>query len=428
MTDLNMSKSEELFEEAKKYLPGGVDSPVRAFKAVGGTPPFIVRGKGSHIWDADGNEYIDYVGSWGPLIVGHAHDAVLDAIGKAAKDGTSFGAPNELETKLARLVCYMHPACEMVRFVNSGTEAALSALRLARGATGRDKVVKFAGCYHGHADAFLISAGSGALTFGVPSSPGVPKSVAGDTIVCTFNKLETVEEAFTANAGEIAAVILEPVMGNCGCIPPVDGFLQGLRDICNREGALLIFDEVMTGFRVAPGGAAELYDVMPDLVTLGKVIGGGLPVGAYGGSRELMEQVAPVGPIYQAGTLSGNPIAMAAGLTTLQILNKTGIYEELERKSARLEAGIKAVLDEKGLDYSQTRVGSMFSLFFSDGPVLDDGISGKCDLEAFNRYFHGMLNRGIYLAPSQFESGFISLAHTDEDIDMTIVAARQVLQ
>ncbi len=425
MTDLKLTKSEELFEEAKRYLPGGVDSPVRAYKAVGGTPPFIVKGKGAHIWDADGNEYIDYVGSWGPLILGHAHDVVVNEVTKAARMGTSFGAPNELETKLARLVCHMHPACEMVRFVNSGTEATLSALRLARGATDRDKLIKFAGCYHGHADAFLISAGSGALTLEVPSSPGVPKSVAQDTIVCTFNNLETVEDAFRANPGQVAAVILEPVVGNCGCIPPVDGFLQGLRDICTREGALLIFDEVMTGFRIAPGGAAELYGVTPDLVTLGKVIGGGLPVGAYGGRRELMEMVAPAGPIYQAGTLSGNPLAMAAGLTTLQILNKSGVYEELERRSAMLADGIGRALGEKGLRYCQTRVGSMFSLFFSEGPVVDDGISKKCDLESFNRYFHGMLSRGIYLAPSQFEAGFVSLAHTDEDIDRTIEAAQE---
>lgn len=427
MGEFSQSRSEELFAEAQEYLPGGVNSPVRAYKAVGGIPPFIAGGKGSHIWDVDGNEYIDYVCSWGPMILGHGDDDVLSAVKFTADKGTSFGAPTERETELAKLVCEMHPACEMVRFVNSGTEATLSAVRLARGATGRDKIIKFAGCYHGHADAFLIAAGSGALTFGVPSSPGVPKGTASDTIVCKFNHINTVQEAFEANKDQVAAVIVEPVVGNCGCIPPVTGFLQDLRDVCTREGVLLIFDEVMTGFRIAPGGAAELFGVTPDLVTLGKVIGGGLPVGAYGGRRDLMEQVAPVGPIYQAGTLSGNPLAMAAGIATLRKLNKPGIYEELENKSARLSDGIGRVLGELNLKYMQTRVGSMFSLFFTEEPAIDDGIAGLCDIEAFNRYFWEMLRRGVYLAPSQFEAGFMSLAHTTEDIDRTIEIVHESL-
>jgi glutamate-1-semialdehyde 2,1-aminomutase len=428
MGEFSQVKSERLFSEAQKYLVGGVNSPVRAYKAVGGTPPFIIEASGSKLIDVDGNEYIDYVGSWGPMILGHADIQVVGAVKAAADFGTSFGAPTEREITLAKLVCEMHPACEMVRFVNSGTEATMSAIRLARGVTGRDKIIKFAGCYHGHADAFLIAAGSGALTLGAPSSPGVPQGVANDTIICKFNHIKTVEDAFAANKDEIACVIIEPVVGNCGCIPPVTGFLQELRDVCDNEGALLIFDEVMTGFRVAPGGASELYGVPPDIVTLGKIIGGGLPVGAYGSSREIMEQVAPVGPIYQAGTLSGNPLAMAAGIATLEELNKPGIYEELERKSARLSDGIGEVLGELNLNYMQTRVGSMFSLFFTGEPVIDDGISELCDLELFNKYFRAMLKRGIYLAPSQFEAGFISLAHSDGDIDRTISAVRESLK
>ncbi len=428
MREFSEAKSKDLFSSAKKYLVGGVNSPVRAYKAVGGTPPFIKAAKGSKLVDVDGNEYIDYVGSWGPMILGHADELVIDAVKEAADSGTSFGAPTEREIHLAKLVCEMHPACEMVRFVNSGTEATMSAIRLARGVTGRDKIIKFAGCYHGHADAFLIAAGSGALTLGTPSSPGVPANVAADTIVCKFNHIKTVEDAFEANKHNIACVIVEPVIGNCGCIPPVAGFLEELRDICSLEGALLIFDEVMTGFRVAPGGASELYGIPPDIVTLGKIIGGGLPVGAYGASPELMEEIAPVGPIYQAGTLSGNPLAMAAGIATLIHLNAPGIYDELERKSARLSDGIGGVLTELDLDYTQTRVGSMFSLFFTGEAAIDDGISELCDLETFNRYFRAMLKRGIYIAPSQFEAGFMSLAHSDDDIDRTIEAARESLK
>jgi len=428
MSELNLEKSKAMFDEAQNYLPGGVNSPVRAFRAVGGTPLFIKGAKGSRIRDVDGNEYIDYVGSWGPMILGHAHDSVVNAVKDAAAYGTSFGAPTEAETELAKLVCTMHPACEMIRFVNSGTEATLSAIRLARGATGRDKIIKFAGCYHGHADSFLISAGSGALTLGVPSSPGVPTGTASDTIICTFNSMESVESAFEKYPGEIAGVIVEPVMGNCGCIPPLDGFLEELRDICTREKSILIFDEVMTGFRVAGGGASELYGVTPDIVTLGKVVGGGLPVGAYGGRAELMKQIAPAGPIYQAGTLSGNPLAMAAGFATLKELSKPGTYEELERKSARLSDGIKNVLDEFDLKFTQTRVGSMFSLFCTETYAQDDTISQVCDTTFFNRYFHGLLENGIYIAPSQFEAGFMSLAHTDDDIDTTITAIRTVLK
>jgi glutamate-1-semialdehyde 2,1-aminomutase len=427
MTGRNFTRSRELFEEAKHYLPGGVNSPVRAYKAVGGTPPFIVRGKGSHIWDADGNEYIDYVGSWGPLIFGHADDEILEALLEAARDGTSFGAPTERETRLAKLVCSMNPACEMVRFVNSGTEATMSAVRLARGATGRSKIIKFAGNYHGHADSFLISAGSGALTMGAPSSPGVPECIASETIICTYNNLHSVENAFTANSNKIAAIIVEPVAGNVGCIPPGDGFLQGLRDICTRNGSLLIFDEVMTGFRIAKGGAVERYGVMPDLITLGKIIGGGLPVGAYSGRRDLMEQMSPSGKIYQAGTLSGNPLAMAAGNAMLEKLKSPGVYEELERKSALLSDGIAKIQRDLGTTFTQTRVGSMFSLFFTDQPAIDDSISSKCDLDKFNKWFWPMLESGIYLAPSQFEAGFMSMAHSDEDIGQTINAAREAL-
>lgn len=421
-------RSEELFEQAKELIPGGVNSPVRAFKAVGGTPPFIVKGEGSYIWDADGNKYIDYVGSWGPLILGHADKDVISAIKGAMKHGTSFGAPTEREIHLARLICSMHKACEMVRLVNSGTEATMSAIRLARGITGRSKIIKFAGCYHGHADSFLISAGSGALTFGTPSSPGVPDSFALETIVCAYNNLESVQKAFEENKDKIACVIVEPVAGNIGCIPPLDGFLQGLRDICTLEGAILIFDEVMTGFRIARGGAAEYYNVTPDLVALGKIIGGGLPVGAYGGRRELMEQVSPSGKVYQAGTLSGNPLAVAAGIATLEKLNQPGVYEELDRKSAHLSEGIADVQRKLGLSYTQTRVGSMFSLFFTSDKVVDDSVSSRCDLVKFNRWFWGMLERGIYLAPSQFEAGFVSLAHSDKDIDRTISAAEKVLR
>lgn len=425
---LDMSKSKIYFDEAQRYLVGGVNSPVRAYKAVGGTPPFIAEGKGCRIKDVDGNEYIDYVCSWGPLILGHAHDKVVAAINEAAKCGTSFGAPTTREIELAKMICGMYPSCEMVRFVNSGTEATLSAVRLARGATKRDKIIKFAGCYHGHGDSFLISAGSGALTFDVRTSPGVPKSLAADTIVCRYNDMDSVREAFNVRGEDIAAVIVEPVIGNSGCIPPRDGFLEKLRQICDQYGALLIFDEVITGFRVAPGGASQLYNVKPDLVTFGKIIGGGLPVGAYGGRADIMSLISPLGPVYQAGTLSGNPIAMAAGLATLQELQNPEVYDTLERKSAKLSEGIDNVLRELGADFVQTRVGSMFSLFFTNEPVVDDGVADKCNLDMFKRYFWGMLKRGIYLAPSQFEAGFMSLAHDDESIDKTIDAFSETLR
>lgn len=416
-------KSLSLFQEAQQYIPGGVNSPVRAFKSVGLNPPFIAKGEGSRIYDVDGNCYIDYVGSWGPLILGHRHPQVVEALTKCLEIGTSFGAPTEIETELAKLLVESLPSVEMVRMVNSGTEATMSALRLARAYTKRDKIVKFEGCYHGHADHLLIKAGSGALTLGVPTSPGVPASIGANTIVAPYNDLDTLEKIFRQEGENIAAVILEPIAGNMGCVPPVAGFLQGLRQLTRAYGALLIFDEVMTGFRVAFGGAQNLYNVEPDLTTLGKIIGGGLPVGAYGGKREIMEMVAPQGPVYQAGTLSGNPLAMTAGLTTLRILQEPGVYEELERKSQRLENGLKEAARAAGITTTFNRVGSMFTTFFTNQPVVDLTTATTSDTKAFAQFFKSMLEQGIYLAPSQFEAAFVSLAHSDEDIDRTIEAA-----
>ena len=424
---MQQTKSEKLFAKAQKYIPGGVNSPVRSFRAVGGTPPFIARGSGSHIWDADGNEYIDYLGSWGPLVLGHAHPAVVDALIKAAEAGTSFGAPVAQEVDLARFICASMPSIDMIRLVNSGTEACMSAIRLARAHTGRDKIIKFAGCYHGHADGLLVKAGSGAMTHGIPTSAGVPESYASETLVADYNDLSWVEEAFAAFPEGIAAVIVEPVAGNMGVVPPAPGFLQGLRRITQEHGALLIFDEVITGFRLEAGGAQARFGITPDLTTLGKIIGGGLPVGAYGGRREIMELVAPLGPMYQAGTLSGNPLAVAAGLATLQELTRPGTYEKLESMAARLTEGLTEVFDRKEVPSTINRVGSMFTGFFNHGPVASLAQVEQCDVPGHARFFHGMLENGVYLAPSQFEAGFISLAHTEEDIDRTIAAAEAAL-
>lgn len=421
------SKSKEAFEQAKRFIPGGVNSPVRAFKSVGLTPVFVERGKGSRIYDIDGNSFIDYIGSWGPLILGHAHPEVLEAIRSTAEKGTSFGAPTELETRMAELVCERVHSIDLVRMVNSGTEATMSALRLARGYTGRDKILKFEGSYHGHADSLLIKAGSGVATLGLPDSPGVPFSVAVNTITVPYNDLDSVELAFAKFGDEIAAVIVEPVAGNMGVVPPVPGFLRGLRDITHKYGSLLIFDEVMTGFRVHIHSAQGLYGITPDLTCLGKVIGGGLPVGAYGGRRDIMERIAPTGPIYQAGTLSGNPLAMAAGYTTLKLLGEPGVYEELERKAARLEEGFTANARETGIPSTINRVGSMICPFFTETRVTDYESAKTSDLQRFNRYFAAMLDRGVAIAPSQFEGMFVSTAHTDEDIEATINAHREAL-
>jgi len=425
---LKTDSSAEALRRAEALMPGGVSSPVRAFKAVGGGPPFIASGRGSTVCDIDGNVYIDYVMSWGPLILGHAHPKVVEAVAAALRDGSSFGAPTVREVELAERIAAAMPAVEQVRFVNSGTEATMSAVRLARAATGRPGILKFAGCYHGHVDALLVQAGSGAMTFGSPSSPGVPADTVRHTHLVPFNDLGAVRAVCEARAGEMAAVIVEPVVGNMGCIPPRDGFLEGLRDLADACGILLIFDEVMTGFRVARGGAAERYGVRPDLVTLGKVIGGGLPVGAYGGRRDLMQQVSPVGPVYQAGTLSGNPLAMAAGIATLDLLAEPGAYETLEERSARLESGLAEAAAEAGVAARVQRVGSMLSLFFSGEAVTDDAAARRCDCPAFGRFHQGMLRRRIYLPPSQFEAWFVSLAHSEDDIDRTIEAARDTLR
>ncbi|MDF2963725.1 MAG: glutamate-semialdehyde aminotransferase [Paenibacillus sp.] len=422
------TRSTKAFAEAKLVIPGGVNSPVRAFKSVGLTPLFMERGSGSRVYDIDGNEFIDYIGSWGPLIVGHSHPEVVEAIKKTAESGTSFGAPTELETAMARLVIERIPSIELVRMVNSGTEATMSALRLARGFTKRSKILKFEGCYHGHADSLLIKAGSGVATLGLPDSPGVPESVAVNTITVPYNDLDSVRLAFERYGEEIAAVIVEPIAGNMGVVPPNQGFLQGLRTLTSQYGSLLIFDEVMTGFRVGLNSAQGLYGITPDLTCLGKVIGGGLPVGAYGGKREIMEQIAPSGPIYQAGTLSGNPLAMAAGFTTLTLLGKPGVYEELERKSARLEEGFSANARELGVPSTINRVGSMICPFFTDKTVTDYESAKTSDLQRFNRYFAALLNEGVSIAPSQFEGMFVSTAHTDEDIEATITAHYNALK
>ena len=432
--NLRTDASAEALRRAEALMPGGVSSPVRAFKAVGGRPLFIQSGRGSTIRDLDGNTFIDYVMSWGPLILGHAHPKVVEAVRKALDAGSSFGAPTLGEVELAERIARAMPAVEQVRFVTSGTEATMSAVRLARAATGRPGIVKFEGCYHGHVDALLVRAGSGAMTFGSPSSPGVPDDVVRHTHVARFNDLESVRQACAgaapsggAGGGGVAAIIVEPVVGNMGCVPPAEGFLPGLRRLADDCGALLIFDEVMTGFRVARGGAAQRYGVRPDLVTLGKVIGGGLPVGAYGGRRDLMQQVSPVGPVYQAGTLSGNPLAMAAGIATLDILAEAGAYETLEPTSARLEAGLARAAAAAGVAARVQRVGSMLSLFFTDGAVTDYASAARSDTAAFGRFFRGMLGRGVYLPPSQFEAWFVSLAHSAGDVDRTVEAAGEAL-
>lgn len=414
----------ELFNKAGKVIPGGVNSPVRAFKSVGGDPVFISRGKGSYIYDVENNRYIDYVGSWGPMILGHAHPEVINRVKEIVEKGLSFGAPTELETALAEKVCELMPNVEKVRMVNSGTEAAMSAIRLARGFSGRDKIVKFEGCYHGHSDGLLVKAGSGALTIGVPTSPGVPADYARHTITSTYNNIEQVENLFQEIGGKIAAVIVEPVAGNMNCIPPLPGFLEGLREITEKFQSLLIFDEVMTGFRVALGGAQNLYNIKPDLSVLGKVIGGGMPVGAFGGRADVMEHIAPDGPVYQAGTLSGNPVAMCAGLATLELVSRPGFYEALAEKTDLLVKGLKETADRNGIPFTTNHVGGMFGLFFSnDAEIRLFSQVMTCDQDRFNRFFHKMLEQGVYLAPSAFEAGFVSAAHGTEEIEKTIEAA-----
>jgi len=416
-----------LFDEACKYIPGGVNSPVRAFRGVGGEPIFIAKASGPHIWAADGQRYIDYVGSWGPMILGHAHPDVIEAVQRKAADGLSFGAPTEIETTLAAAVCRLVPSIELVRMVSSGTEATMSAIRLARGYSGRDKLIKFEGCYHGHSDSLLIKAGSGALTLGVPTSPGVPAELAAHTITLSYNDSAQVRAAFAQLGSQIACVIVEPVAGNMNCIPPAPGFLETLRELCTGHGAVLIFDEVMTGFRVARGGAQELYGVIPDLTTLGKIIGGGMPVGAFGGRREIMQHIAPLGPVYQAGTLSGNPVAMAAGLATLRQLESPDFYERLARTTERLVLGLRDAARSANVALATNHVCGMFGLFFTDATeVTSYAAATRCDVEQFKRFFHGMLDAGIYLAPSAFEAGFVSAAHGDAEISATIAAARSV--
>ena len=428
-TEIVAAASADLFARAERLMPGGVNSPVRAFRAVGGSPRFIERGRGSRVWDADGREYIDYIGSWGPLLLGHAHPAVVDAVSAQAARGTSFGAPTALEVEMAETIVRMVPSIEMLRMVSSGTEATMAAVRLARGATGRARVLKFEGCYHGHADSFLVKAGSGAATFGTPNSPGVTEGTARDTVNAGYNDVEDVRRAFAVHAGAVAAVIVEPVAGNMGVVPPRPGFLETLRELCSADGATLIFDEVMTGFRVARGGAQQRYGVTPDLTTLGKVIGGGLPVAAYGGRRHLMAQVSPSGPVYQAGTLSGNPLSMAAGLATLRELEQDpNLYERLENAGAVLEEHLTALVDRHGFPCRLARVASMWTLFFSDREVTGWSDAARCDTARFARFFHGALENGILIAPSQFEANFISAAHTPEDIESTVAALGRALE
>ena len=421
-----MNNSQELIQRARLHIPGGVNSPVRASNGVGGDPVFFERAEGACLFDVDGHAYIDYVGSWGPMIAGHAHPAIVAAVQAAAARGLSFGAPCPAEVEMAERLCGIVPALEMVRMVNSGTEATMSAIRVARAATGRDSIIKFEGCYHGHADSFLVKAGSGALTLGVPNSPGVPPAIADLTLTLPYNDLAAVRACLEARGAEIAAIIVEPVAGNMNCIPPVEGYLQGLREACDEFGCLLIFDEVMTGFRVALQGAQGLYGITPDLSTFGKVIGGGMPVGAFGGKREYMERVAPSGPVYQAGTLSGNPVAMAAGLANLDLICRDGFFEELGDKTQSLACGLQQAADAAGVPALTTRVGGMFGLFFTDADrVVNFAEAGHCDAAAFKRFFHLMLERGVYLAPSAFEAGFVSMAHTDEQIHATVKAAQE---
>lgn len=424
---MKQSKSKRLFQEAQKYLPGGVDSPVRAFKAVGGVPPFIKKGLGSRIYDEDGNEFIDYVCSWGALILGHANHQVITSVKKAAERGTSYGAPTALEVQLAKMVCRAFPSIEMVRFVCSGTEATMSAIRVARGFAGRDKIVKFEGCYHGHSDGLLAKAGSGVMTLGIPETPGVPASYTQQTLVAPYNDLKYLETLFQKWGKEIAAVIVEPVAANMGVVLPGQGFLQGLRNLTKANGSLLIFDEVISGFRVGYGGAQALYDIKPDLTCLGKIIGSGLPVGAYGGRKDIMSMIAPLGPVYQAGTLSGNPLAMTAGIEALKILSRKGIYEKLEETSALLEAGLREIAARSNQKVFITRVGSLLTLFFSDKPVTDYNSAKAARVDEYKAFFHKMLERGVYLPPSQFEALFVSTAHTSADIRNTLKAAKQSL-
>lgn len=422
-----MTRSETLFEQAKKSIPGGVNSPVRAFRGVGGTPRFIARAQGAYMWDADGNRLIDYVGSWGPMVAGHAHPEVIAAVQAAAADGLSFGAPTELEITMAEKICEIVPSMEMVRMTSSGTEATMSAIRLARGFTGRNYMVKFEGGYHGHGDSLLVKAGSGALTFGQPSSPGVPAELAQYTLTLDYNNSTQVREVFAERGDEIACIIVEPVSGNMNCIPPVPGFLEALREVCDEHGCVLIFDEVMTGFRVARGGAQEVFGVTPDITTLGKIIGGGMPVGAFGGKREIMEHLSPLGPVYQAGTLSGNPIAMTAGLKTLELISAEDFYRDLTSKTTYLLEGLQEAADDAGMPFLTQQVGGMFGLFFTTEPAIETYQQvTACDTERFNRFFHGMLDRGVYLAPSSYEAGFVSNAHSQADLDETIAIARDV--
>jgi len=421
----DLSRSKQLFEEAQRYMPGGVNSPVRAFKAVGGTPVFMKRGQGSKLYDEDNNEYIDYGGSWGPLILGHAHPQVVTAVKEAAESGSSFGTPTEQETTLTRMLCTAIPSIELVRLVNSGTEATMSAIRLARAFTGRNKIVKFAGCYHGHSDGLLAKAGSGMATLGIPTSPGVPPSFTADTLVASYNHTETVNQLFDRFASEIAAVIVEPIAGNMGVVPPQPSFLEGLHSLTRQSGAILIFDEVITGFRVAYGGAQSIYNITPDLTCLGKIIGGGLPIGAYGGRSDIMEMVSPLGPVYQAGTLSGNPLATTAGIETLKILSQSGVYSQLEARASQLEKGIISAVNKSTIDIQVSRAGSMITVFFTREAVTDYETASQANTELFSRFFQQMLANGIYWPPSQFETAFVSLAHTEEDIQTTIEAVNQ---
>ncbi|MCW8840396.1 MAG: glutamate-1-semialdehyde 2,1-aminomutase [Gammaproteobacteria bacterium] len=424
-----MPHSHELFEAAQKHIPGGVNSPVRAFKGVGGEPIFIKRAEGAYTFSESDQKYIDYVASWGPMVAGHAHPAVIKAVQETAASGLSFGAPTVIETVMADKLCELVPSMEMVRMVSSGTEATMSAIRLARGYTGRDKIVKFEGCYHGHSDSLLVKAGSGALTLGVPNSPGVPAALAEHTVTLPFNDIEKVKEAFSHIGGQVACIIVEPVAGNMNCIPPLPGFLEGLREVCDEYGSVLIFDEVMTGFRVALGGAQAHYGVRPDMTTLGKVVGGGMPVGAFGGKREIMEKISPLGPVYQAGTLSGNPVAMAAGLATLKLAEQPDFYEGLSAKVEKLVTGIMGEAKKTGIPMSENHVGGMFGLFFTEEEKITafGQAVERCNADRFKLFFHGMLNEGVYLAPSAFEAGFVSAAHSDADIEETIAAAGRVL-
>jgi glutamate-1-semialdehyde 2,1-aminomutase len=424
-----MSRSEELFVDAKQHIPGGVNSPVRAFNGVGGNPLFVDCAAGPYLYDPDGKRYIDYVGSWGPMILGHSHHEVIDAVSSVINKGLSFGAPTELETQMADRVCELVPSMDLVRMVSSGTEATMSAIRLARGFTGRDKIVKFEGCYHGHSDSLLVKAGSGMLTLGEPSSPGVPASLAEHTLTLSYNNSEQVRDAFKQYGDEIAAIIVEPVAGNMNCIPPQADFLQTLREVCDQSGAVLIFDEVMTGFRVALGGAQAVYGIKPDLTTLGKVIGGGMPVGAFGGRLDIMQQIAPLGPVYQAGTLSGNPVAMTAGLKTLELISEAGFYDQLSSKVEQLVSGIMAEARSVDIPMAENHVGGMFGLFFTDQPKVNDFQGAMaCDQSRFKAFYHAMLDRGVYLAPSAFEAGFVSAAHSEEDLQNTIRAAAESFQ